>query len=56
MMLFRIVCSASVQLEFGRKAYWVGEMMLCLVRCTISCSLMMVSRSLAIIGRRDIGL
>ena len=51
-----MVCNASVVLEFGLKAYCVGEMMLLEVRWFISCLLMMVSRTLAIIGRREIGL
>lgn len=36
-MLSMMVCNASVQLEFGLKAYWVGEMTLCLVRWFMSC-------------------
>ena len=31
-MLLMMVCSASVVLELGLKAYWVGEMILCVVR------------------------
>jgi hypothetical protein len=53
--LVDMVCSASVVLEFGRNAYWVGEMMLCSVRCSMSWLLMRVSMSLAMIGSREIG-
>ena len=41
--------------ELGLKAYWVGESMLYSMRCFMSCLLIMVSRILAIIGRREIG-
>lgn len=56
MTLSIIVCSASVQFECGLNAYCVGEMMSCLVRWFMSCWLIMVSSSFAIIGSRDIGL
>lgn len=51
-----IVCSASVVLELGLKAYCVGEMILCLVRCSMIWLLIRVSMSLAMMGRREIGL
>jgi len=54
-ILFSIVCSARVVLELGRKAYCVGEISECLVRWFISCSLISVSRSFAMIGRSEIG-
>ena len=53
--LSMIVWSARVVFELGLKAYCVGEMMLWSVRCCMSCLLMRVSRSLAMIGRREIG-
>jgi len=31
-IMLMMVCSASVVLELGLKAYWVGEMMSCVVR------------------------
>ena len=43
-MLFMIVCSASVVLESGLKAYWVGEMISLSRRCCMIWLLMMVSR------------
>ena len=55
-MLLMMVCSASVVLELGLKAYWVGEMMLCVVRWFMIWLLMMVSKILAMMGRSDIGL
>ena len=54
-MLLVIVCNASVVLEFGLKAYCVGDIKLCLVRCFMSWSLMIVSKSFAMIGRREMG-
>ena len=54
-MLLMIVCNASVVLEFGLKAYCVGEMRLCFVRCVMSWVLIMVSRTLPMIGRREMG-
>ena len=50
------VWSARVVLELGLNAYWVGEIMLYFVRCVISWVLTRVSRSLAMMGRREIGL
>ena len=55
-MLSIMVCRASVQLECGLNAYCVGEMMLWFSRCCISCWLIIVSSSFAMIGSRDIGL
>ena len=51
-----MVWSARVVLELGLNAYCVGEMMLCFVRCVMSWLLMSVSRSLAMMGRREMGL
>ena len=51
-----MVWSARVVLEWGLNAYCVGEMMLCFVRCVMSWLLMRVSRSLAMMGRREMGL
>jgi hypothetical protein len=53
-MLLMIVWSASVVLEFGRKANCVGDMILCFVRCMIWL-FMSVSKILAMIGRREMG-
>lgn len=54
-MLFMIVCNAVVVLEFGLNAYCVGDIMLCVVRCSISWSLISLSNIFAIIGSSDIG-
>lgn len=54
-MLFMMVCSASVVLEFGLKAYCVGEMMSLFIRCVMICLLVMVSSILPMIGRSEIG-
>ena len=54
-MSFRTACSARVVLEWGLKAYCVGEIRLCSSRCFISWSFMMVSSSLAMMGSRDMG-
>ena len=54
-IMLMMVCSASVVLELGLKAYWVGEMMSCVVRWVMIWSLSMVSKILAMIGRREIG-
>jgi len=43
-------------LEFGLKAYCVGDGMLCFMRCAIIWLLMIVSNTLAMIGRMDMGL
>ena len=51
-----MVWSARVVLELGLNAYCVGEMILCFVRCVMSWLLMSVSRSLAMIWRRELGL
>ena len=51
-----IVCSASVVLECGLKAYWVGDIMLWSMRWLISWLFIRVSRSFAIIGNSEIGL
>ena len=53
-ILFSIVCSARV-VELGRKAYCVEEISECSVRWFISCSLISVSRSFAMMGRSEIG-
>ena len=55
-ILSMIVCRASVQFEYGLRAYCVGEFVLWYSRCFMSCWLIIVSSSFAIIGRRDIGL
>ena len=54
-ILLMTVCSAKEQFECGRKAYCVGEIILFAVRWSIIWLLMMVSSSLAMIGRSDIG-
>ena len=46
---------ASVVSDPGRKAYCVREICFVFRRCSISWSLIMVSRSLAIMGRREMG-
>ena len=48
-------CSVVVVLECGLNAYCVREMMLCVVRCVMSCVFTMMSNTFARIGRRDIG-
>ena len=53
--LFSIVCSVRPVLEFGLKAYCVGEIRACSMRWSISCLLISVSRSFAMIGRSEIG-
>ena len=50
MMLSMMDCRANVVFEFGLNAYCVGEMMLFLVRCSMSCLLMRVSRSFTMMG------
>ena len=50
-----IVWSAVVVLECGLNAYCVGEMMLLVVRWVIIWSLIIVSKSLAMIGSSEIG-
>ena len=50
-----MVWSAEVVLEFGLKAYCVSDMMLLLSRCAIIWLLMIVSKSLAMIGSSEIG-
>ena len=50
-----IVCNASVVLELGLKAYCVGDMRLCFVRCSMSWLLINVSSSFAMVGRREMG-
>ena len=50
-----MVWRASVVLELGLNAYCVWEMILCSVRWSISWLLMSVSRSLAMLGRREMG-
>ena len=50
-----MVWSARVVLEFGLKAYCVGDSSPWLVRCSMSWLLMAVSRSLAMIGRSEMG-
>lgn len=50
-----MVCSVRVVSEFGLKAYWVGEMILWVVRCVMICLFSKVSNSLAMIGRREMG-
>ena len=54
-MWSRMDCSARVVFELGLKAYCVGDMILCFVRCSIICLLIRVSSSLAIIGSREMG-
>ena len=54
-MLLMMVCSARVVLELGLKAYCVGEMMLWFVRWVMICLLRIVSKTLAMIGRSEIG-
>ena len=54
-MWLMIVCSASVVFECGLKAYCVGEIMLCVSRCVISCLFMIVSSILPIMGSSEIG-
>ena len=55
LILLMMVCSAIVVLELGLKAYCVGEMMLCFVMCFIIWLLMMVSKTLAMIGSKETG-
>ena len=55
-MLLIIACTAFVVLEFGLNAYCVGEIRSCFSRYVISWLLMIVSKSLAIIGSSEIGL
>ena len=50
-----MVWRARVVLELGLKAYWVGEMMLCVVRWCMIWLLSSVSNSLAMMGRREMG-
>ena len=50
-----MVWRASVVLELGLNAYCVWEMILCLVRWSINWLLMSVLRSLAMMGRREMG-
>ena len=55
-MLLITACTAVVVLEFGLNAYCVGEIRSCFSRYAISWLLMIVSKSLAIIGSSEIGL
>ena len=55
-MLLITACTAFVVLEFGLNAYCVGEIRSCFSRYAISWLLMIVSKSLAIIGSSEIGL
>ena len=55
-MLLITACTAFVVLEFGLNAYCVGEIRSCFSRYAISWLLMIVSKSLAIIGSCEIGL
>ena len=55
-MLLITACTAVVVLEFGLTAYCVGEIRSCFSRYAISWLLMIVSKSLAIIGSSEIGL
>ena len=41
--------------ELGRKAYWCGDMRLCVVRWSMSCLFMRVSKIFPIMGRSDMG-
>jgi hypothetical protein len=41
--------------ELGRKAYWCGDMRLCVVRWSMSCLFMRVSNIFPIMGRSDMG-
>ena len=54
--VLKMVCSARVVLEFGRKAYWVGERILLVRRWVMICLLISVSSGLARMGMREIGL
>ena len=54
--LFIMVWSASVVLEFGLNAYCVLDMILYLMRCVIIWLFMSMSRILAMMGSREIGL
>ena len=54
-MLSVTVWIVMVVPELGLKAYWVGEMRLCLVRCVMICLLMSESKTFPRIGRREIG-
>lgn len=42
-------------LEFGRKAYCDGEIILYVVQCVMIWSFMILSNIFAMIGRREIG-
>ena len=55
-VLLITACTAFVVLEFGLNAYCVGEIRSCFSRYAISWLLMIVSKSLAIIGSSEIGL
>ena len=50
-----IVVRAIVVSELGRKAYWCGDMRLCVVRWSMSCLFMRVSKIFPIMGRSDMG-
>jgi len=47
--------SAMVVSELGRKAYWCGDIRLCVVRCSMSCLFISVSKIFPIMGSRDMG-
>ena len=51
-----MVWSARVGLELGRNAYWVGDMSLWCSKCVMSCLLMSESKTLPMMGRREMGL
>ena len=50
-----IAVRAIVVSELGRKAYWSGDIRLCVVKWCMSCLLMRVSNILPMMGSREMG-